>query len=78
MSTLPNPPVKRNKFWWLWLAWLVYFAGVEGVGMYEEFARHKGDGDTFTHFVATQVPPGARVAMIAWLAYHFLVVHKSA
>ena len=77
MNSMMKYSIKRSRFWWLWVVWLAYFGVVEGVGVYEEFGQHKGDGDTFTHFVATQVPMGARVVMLAWLAYHFTVTHKN-
>lgn len=67
----------RTVFYWLWAGWLLYFALVEGVAIWNEVANRRGDEWTFTHFVASQVPLGLRVAFIAWLVYHFLIVHKT-
>lgn len=69
--------VTRGTFYWLWAGWLLYFAVIEGIGIWHEVKDGRGDGETFTHFIATQVPIGMRVALIAWLAYHFVWVHKN-
>ena len=67
--------IQRSTFYWLWAGWLFYFAVVEGIAIWHEIRDHRGDTQTFTHFIATQVPIPLRIALIAWLAYHFLWVH---
>lgn len=68
--------MSRNLFYWLWASWFLYFAAIEGIAVYNEIAKGKGDGETLTHFIASQLPIGVRIALIAWLAYHFIWVHK--
>jgi hypothetical protein len=67
--------VNRTAFYWLWSAWLLYFAVVEGISIYHAVKNHGNDEWTFTHFIASQVPMGLRIALLAWLVYHFVWVH---
>jgi len=34
-----------------------------------------GEKATDTHFLVTIIPYGVRIAILAWVAYHFLVAH---
>lgn len=61
---------------WLWVIFWVYFAIIEGIGIYHE-AKYHTDNWTLTHFISVLVPMSFRVALLAWLAYHFLIVHKN-
>ena len=65
---------KLNGYDWLWVFWWIYFAVVEGYGIYHEVKAHT-DNYTLTHFIAVILPIGLRVAFLAWLAYHFLIAH---
>lgn len=67
--------MSRGTFYWLWTFWLLYFGVCEGIAIYHEIKDHAGDGWTFTHFIASQVPMGLRIALLAWLVYHFVWVH---
>lgn len=59
----------------VWTFWIAFFLVAEGVGIWHEDVGHGGDGWTFTHYLASHMPVGLRVALLAWLAYHFLVKH---
>lgn len=61
---------------YLWVIWWVYFAVVEGIGIYHEYKHHTDDW-TLTHVISVVIPISLRVAFLAWLAYHFLIAHKS-
>lgn len=65
----------RSLFYWLWAGWILYFAVIEGIAVYHMFKKHMNDEWTFTHFIATQVPMDIRIALLAWLVYHFVWVH---
>jgi len=67
--------MNRHLFYWLWTGWLLYFGICEGIALYHEIRDHAGDGWTFTHFIASQVPMSLRIAFLAWLVYHFVWVH---
>ena len=67
--------MNRSLFYWLWAGWLLYFGIVEGIALWYEIKLHAGDKFTFTHFLASQLPMSLRVAFMAWLVYHFLIVH---
>lgn len=61
-------------YWWIvWIAMLI-------VG--DPIAKLLGDkykvGDRFTdtHFLVTHISMGLRIAILAWMLYHFLVLHK--
>ena len=70
--------IHKSTFYWLWVGWIAYFAIVEGIAIYYGIkSKAIGDADTFTHFVATQFPMGIRIALLAWLVYHFVFVHKT-
>ena len=58
--------------WWFIVIW---FCVWETLGVLYA-ARHKGDDKyTFTHFLAVHIPIPLRVALLAWLVYHFLWQH---
>lgn len=65
------------RFYWAWVAWVIWFLTFESVGLYKEVIEHKGDNWTLTHFLAVNTPLGMRVAFIAWVAYHFLIEHHT-
>lgn len=61
-------------FWWIWLAMLAI-----GDPIASWLGEHKykvGDDFTDTHLLVTHINYGLRVAVLAWLAYHFLVQHR--
>ncbi len=66
----------RALFTWGWLFWIGYLVIVDPVAVWFGRRDHVGDEYTDTHFIATHIPMSARVCIIAWLAYHFLVVHQ--
>ncbi len=68
--------IDKHVFYWLWVGFIVYFVVVEGIAIYYEIKLKIGDGDTLTHFLVTNIPLGIRFALIGWLIYHFLIVHK--
>lgn len=62
---------------WLWVGWWLYFAVVEGIGLWHE-AKTKGNDDwTLTHVLSVSIPIALRAAFLAWLAWHFLIQHKN-
>lgn len=67
---------KLTGYDWLWVFFWVYFAIVEGLGLYHEW-KHHTDNWTLTHFIAVVMPISIRAAFLAWLAWHFLIQHKS-
>ena len=66
----------RSLFPWVWIVWWIYFFVFEGIGLWHELRDRKGDEWTLTHFLSTQLPLSLRVAILAWLTYHFLWEHK--
>lgn len=66
----------RALYPWVWIVFWIYFAVFEGIGLWHEWRNHQGDEWTLTHFLASQVPLSLRVALLAWLAYHFLWEHR--
>lgn len=68
--------MKYNPFF-IWSVWFIYFGIFEGIGIYREVVRHQNDSWTLTHFIAVTIPIGMRVALLAWLAYHFIWEHKN-
>ncbi len=65
----------RHVFYWLWAGWIIYFAIIEGIAIYWEIKNKGNDQFTFTHFIASQLPMDIRIALLAWLVYHFIWVH---
>lgn len=61
---------------WLWIFFWLYFAVIEGIGLVHE-AKHHTDDWTLTHVLSSVIPISVRAALLAWLAFHFLVEHKS-
>lgn len=59
---------------WLWVGFWVYFAVVEGIGLWHE-AKYHTDNWTLTHVISVFLPVSIRAAFLAWLAYHFLIQH---
>ena len=58
--------------WWFWTAWFVVW---ETLGIIYA-VRHNGDDKyTCTHFIATHIPLSVRIAVLAWLVYHFIWQH---
>lgn len=74
---LPRPlliPEKRTRValffevaWWVWIGWLIVGDSIANFVF--------GERTTLTHFLATHISVSLRVPIIAWVAYHFLVVH---
>ena len=73
----PSPlliPEKRTRmalfweiFWAIWLAMLVVGDPIANWVF--------GEKDTDTHFLVTHISVSLRVPIIAWVAWHFIVVH---
>ncbi len=64
-------------FWDIW--WSIWFLMlVVGDPIANWLGNHYkvGDGYTDTHFLVTHINYGLRIAVLAWLAYHFLIAHK--
>jgi hypothetical protein len=57
-------------FWAVWVAMLVIGDPIANWVF--------GESTTDTHFLVTHVSVGLRVPIIAWVAYHFLIVHIKA
>lgn len=62
-------------FYWYWAGIILYFAVGEAIAMWHEVRDHAGDGWTFTHFLASQIPMSLRIPLLAWVVYHFVWVH---
>lgn len=58
----------------VWSGLVLYFVIFEAIGVWHEVVNKGGDGWTFTHYLA-HIPMSIKVALIAWLAYHFLWEH---
>lgn len=56
-------------FWSVWFAMLVI-----GDPLFIHFG---GEQASDTHFLVTHINYGLRVAVLAWLAYHFLIAHRN-
>jgi hypothetical protein len=77
---LPRPlltPEKRTRvqmfwevFWAVWLAMLVIGDPIANFVF--------GEKTSDTHFLVTHISVSLRVPIIAWIAWHFLVVHVKA
>lgn len=61
---------------YVWTAWFIFFFVFEAIGLYHEW-KTKSDSWTLTHYISADIPISIRVAIVAWLAYHFLVAHKN-
>lgn len=74
---LPRPlltPEKRTRVqmffevaWAVWIAWLLVGDSIANFVF--------GERTTLTHFLVTHISVSLRVPIIAWVAWHFLVVH---
>lgn len=74
---LPRPlltPERRTRVqmffeisWAVWLGWLVVGDSIANFVF--------GEKTTATHFLATHISVSLRVPILAWVAWHFLVVH---
>lgn len=54
---------------WLWVGMGLYFGVVEGIALWH---NHLSKQDwTLTAFIKTLIPLSIRVALLAWLAFHF-------
>lgn len=67
----------RALFTWGWVVWLAYIVIVDPIAVWFGRRDHVGDEYTDTHFLAIHIPMGLRVAILAWLAYHFLIAHRT-
>lgn len=67
---------KLTSYDWVWLGFAIYFVIAEGIGLVHEAKKHT-DSWTLTHVLSVLIPVGIRVALIAWLAFHFLIQHKN-
>lgn len=61
---------------YVWTTLFILFIIFEGVGLFHEWRTHS-DSWTLTHYISSDIPISIRVAIIAWLAWHFLVAHKN-
>lgn len=61
-------------FWWLWFAMLLVG---DPIASWLGNRDHVGDDYTDTHLIVTHLSYGLRIAVLAWLAYHFLVAHRA-
>jgi hypothetical protein len=60
-----------DLFWSLfWITWFVMLVVGDPLAI-----ATRGERDSDTHFLVTHIGYGLRVAVLAWLAYHFLVAH---
>lgn len=66
-----------KNFWtYFWVIWLVMLVVGDPIAMWLGNRGHVGDDYTDTHLLVTHISMGLRVAVLAWLAYHFLVQHR--
>lgn len=61
--------IAADIFWVIWVVMLIVGDPIFNWGFGEKYS--------LTHFLVTRVTTGLRVPIIAWVAYHFLVAHKS-
>lgn len=64
--------MKYNPFV-VWTGLVVYFVVFEIVGLLYEWHNHS-DAWTLTHYLS-RLPMSIKVALLAWLTYHFLWEH---
>lgn len=66
------------KWFWeiFWSIWFLMLVVGDPIASYLGQHDGQGDGYTDTHLLVTHINYGLRVAVIAWLAYHFLVQHR--
>lgn len=55
---------------WFWGTWIIVFLLADSL---VSLAGH--EELTLTHFLAIRVPMAIRVALLAWLVYHFCFEH---
>lgn len=62
----------RVQVFWdvFWLVWLLMLVVGDPIASWVF-----GEKATDTHFLATHISVSLRVPIIAWVAYHFIVVH---
>ena len=60
-------PLAAVVYWSVWFVMLV-----AGDPLWIAFS---GERASDTHFLVTHISYGLRIAVLAWLAYHFLVAH---
>lgn len=53
-----------------WIVWFLMLVVGDPI-----FIWLGGETDSDTHFLVTHINYGLRIAILAWLAYHFLVAH---
>ena len=61
--------VAAAVFWIIWLVMLLI-----GDPLWIHFGGEKASD---THFLVTHIGMGLRIAILAWLAYHFIVAHRT-
>lgn len=67
-----------RNFWTIfWSIWFLMLVVGDPIASWLGQHSGKGDGYTDTHLLVTHINYGLRVAVIAWLSYHFLVQHVS-
>lgn len=66
-----------KTFWtYFWVIWLAMLVIGDPIAKFLSRSRTPNDVYTDTHLLVTHISMGLRIAILAWLAYHFLVVHK--
>ena len=64
-------------FWtYFWVIWFAMLVIGDPIATWLSRKDHVGDTYTDTHLLVTHISVGLRIAVLAWLAYHFLVAHK--
>lgn len=66
----------RVFFEYWWILWFLMLVVGDPIAVWLGKRNHVGDSYTDTHFIATHISMGLRVAILAWLAYHILIAHQ--
>ena len=66
------------KFWAVyWTIWLAMILVADPIADFLGKRNHVGDKYTFTHYAAVHLGPSVIIGILAYLMWHFLVVHRN-
>lgn len=64
------------RFWqFFWVLWFLMLVIGDPIASYLGQHSNKGDEYTDTHLLVAHISMNLRVAILAWLVYHFLWLH---
>lgn len=60
-----------THFDWGWVIFIAYFGVYETIALIRNRQQPQTPDRTLTAFIKANIPIGVRVALLAWLVYHF-------